>query len=126
LIKENNELRQQLAAVQKQLLAVLARLEKLEGKNSKKLAQELSKVQEKNQELIQGNSSPTEIQSQLEQSHSLLKQARVNSAISESSVDNTNDKKDNAVAPYLIGGGFLLLVGSLITYYCLRSKRKRL
>ncbi|CAH1755813.1 23190_t:CDS:2, partial [Entrophospora sp. SA101] len=73
------------------------------SKIDKKLADELSKVQEKNQELIQspGNSSPTEIQSQLEQSQSLLKQAHMDSAIS---VDNTNDKKGNVLAPYLIGG----------------------
>jgi DNA repair exonuclease SbcCD ATPase subunit len=126
LVQENHALRQQLAAVQKQLLEVLTRLEKLEGKDSKKLAQKLSQVQEKNQALIQGDSSPTEIQNQLEQSHNLLNQARADSMISGSSVDNTNDKKANAAAPYLIGGGSLLLVGGLITYYCLRSKRKRL
>lgn len=115
LEKENQQLRQQLASVQKQLAEVWAELKKLTGKSNERLERQ----QVSNEEAITDGSA-AKMKEQVVKSEALMRElsSQVNTA---SQVEN--DSKSSSL-PYLVGGSvlvgsFLLIGGYLI------SKRKR-
>src|ERR1700733_1959620 len=75
IVKENQELEQQLIEVQKKLVGVLEELEKLKG-NGDRLVNELIEARERNQELIgAGDISISSVQEQVQKSEALLQRS---------------------------------------------------
>lgn len=105
--KENQELKQQLAGIQKKLAEVLAELKNL--KDNDKLVNELTQTQEKNQQLIStDNISVSQVQEQVQKSETLLSKVK-----NVSFVPNSNEK-ENSVMPYVIGGSFILAFSGIV------------
>jgi len=109
IVKENEELKQQLAEVQKKLTKALAELKTLKGKDNDQLVNELTQNQEKNQQLISmDNISVSKVREQVQKSEALL-----NKSNNISFIPNSNEK-GNSIMPYLIGGGIVVLVLGVI------------
>ena len=119
LVKENQELKQQLAEVQKQLAEVLAELKNLKGKNNDNLVSELTQIQAKNQQLIStDNISVSQVQEQVQKPEALLNEVK-----SVSFVPNSNEK-ENSVMTYVIGGSFILAISGILGLLLLRKRNK--
>ncbi|CAG8649258.1 10007_t:CDS:2, partial [Ambispora gerdemannii] len=108
IVEENQELRQQLAAVQKQLAEVLAELKKLKNNSTGKDSEKLNQQIVQNERLIASGSavSEVEVRDQINKSEALMKEFNT-------TVSPVNDnKKDNDFSTGLvIGGGILALMG---------------
>lgn len=119
LVKENQELKQQLAEVQKKLAEVLAELKIIKGENNDNLVSELTQAQEKNQQLIStDNISDSQVQEQVQKSEALLNEVKVMSF-----TPNLNEK-ENSVMPYVIGGSFILAISGMAGLLLLKKKNK--
>jgi len=121
LQKENQELRQQLAAVQKQLAEVLAELKKLKNNSTGKDSEKLNQQIVQNERLITSGSavSEVEVQDQINKSEALMKEFNT-------TVSPVNDnKKDNGSLPYVIGGSVILVSAGIIGYFLLKKNKRK-
>ena len=119
IIKENQELKQQLAEIQKKLAEVLAELKNIKVKNNDNLVSELTQTQAKNQQLIStDNISVSQVQEQVKKSEALLSEVK-----SVSFAPNSNEK-ENSVMPYVIGGSFILAISGIVGLLLLKKSNK--
>ena len=117
LVEENQELKRQLAKVQKKLAEVLAKLKNIKSENNDNLVSELTQAQEKNQQLIStDNISASQVQEQVQNSEALLNEVKVMSF-----TPNLN-QKENGVMPYVIGGSFILSISGMVGLLLLKKR----
>lgn len=127
LIKENQELKQQLVEIQQELTKVLMKQAK-QNNSRPELKRELIQIGEENQELITNknnkNISADKVKEQFRKSQNLLKKANT-------SVENTNfspQNKDNKIFnsfPYVIGGSVIFSLFLTFGYYLLRKNKEK-
>jgi hypothetical protein len=121
LVKENQELRERLAEIQRKLIGVL---DELKNCKNDKLISELTEVQEKNQRLIKESEVPISlIKGQVQKSETLLQ--RVGNCSSTSPFKGENSGKFSLPTKIGIGGAivsFVLVIGFFIYKKRLFSK----
>jgi len=118
LIKENDQLKQQLNQVQQKLAEVLAELKNLKGENNDQLVNKLTQTQEQNQQLIStDNISVSEVQEQVQKSEALLRE------VGNFSFTPSSNEKGHRVMPYLVGGSFLLAISGIAGLLLLRKRK---
>lgn len=119
LVKENQELKQQLAEVQKKLAEALSELKNLKGESNDELVNELTQTQAKNRQLVStDNISDSEVQEQVQRSEALLNEVK------SMSFDPNLNKKENSVMPYVVGGSFILAISGMVGLLLLKKKNK--
>jgi len=119
LAKENQELKSQLAKVQKQLTEVLKKLRNSSvGQNNAELDQQI----DYNEKLISHVEEvpEAEIKEQVQKSQALLENTTVNAAVSPSQ----NKEKNSGSLPYVIGGSVILISAGIISYFLLKKNKK--
>lgn len=118
LHKENQELSQQLATVQKQLAEVLEELKKLKSNINSKDDEKLEQQIVKNERLIKNgeNISVSEVQEQVNKSQALMNELNT-------TVPSAKDNQGNGSFPYVIGGSVILASMGIIGYFLLKKKQ---
>lgn len=121
LQRENDELRQQLAAVQRQLNEVLAELKKLKrdlsGQDKDKLDQQIIR----NERLLENGEkvSLSEVQEQVNSSQALMKEFGVGVST------NQDNKNGRGALPYVIGGSVIVAAVALIGYGLVKKNKRK-